>query len=79
MTERHAEQRELEQIDSTIAELQSQVQDTREELGNRHGASAASGDASQLATNAQEQEQLIGVLEDRRGKLRERMGLGAKG
>jgi hypothetical protein len=79
MTERHAEQRELDQIESTIGELQRQVQNTREELGNQKGASAGRGDVGQLVTNVKEQEELIGVLEDRRGKLRERMGLGAQG
>ena len=77
MTERHAEQRELDQVESTIAELRSQVQQTRDELGE--GGPTDPGDVSQLVTSAVEQEQLIGVLEDRRGKLRERMGLGARG
>ncbi len=55
MTERHAEQRELEQIESTVTELCSQVQKSREVLGNREGASADRGDVIQLVTSAEEQ------------------------
>jgi hypothetical protein len=79
MTGRHAEQRELEQVESTIAELRSQAQKTRDELGNRDGGSADPGDVGRLAATAEEQEEQIGVLGDRRGKLRERLGLGAGG
>ncbi|GAA1643292.1 hypothetical protein GCM10009679_55410 [Saccharothrix algeriensis] len=71
-------ERELQQVDSMIAELRSQAQQIREEVGNREDGPGDPGDTSLLISSAEEQEALIAVLEDRRGKLRERLGLGAE-
>ncbi len=71
-------ERELQQVDSMIAELRSQAQQIRTEVGNREDGPSDPGDVSLLIRSAEEQEALIAVLEDRRGKLRERLGLGAE-
>ncbi|MFC7762037.1 hypothetical protein ACFQY4_31295 [Catellatospora bangladeshensis] len=78
MSGEHAMERELQQVDSMIAELRSQAQQIREEVGNREDGPGDPGDTSLLISSAEEQEALIAVLEDRRGKLRERLGLGAE-
>ncbi|BCJ74245.1 hypothetical protein CS0771_37890 [Catellatospora sp. IY07-71] len=69
---------ELQQVDSMIAELRSQAQQIRDEVGNREDGPGDPGDTSLLISSAEEQEALIAVLEDRRGKLRERLGRGAE-
>lgn len=77
MSGEHALERELQQVDSMIAELRSQAEQIREEVGNREDGPGDPGDTSQLIRSAEEQEALLAELEDRRGKLRERLGLGA--
>ncbi|MFC7247342.1 hypothetical protein ACFQO7_33130 [Catellatospora aurea] len=79
MTDEHAMQRELEQVDAMIAELRSQAEQIRQEVGNREDGPGDPGDTTLLISSAEEQEALVAVLEDRRGKLRERLGLGTEG
>ncbi|GAA2388858.1 hypothetical protein Cme02nite_71570 [Catellatospora methionotrophica] len=71
--------RELEQVDAMIAELRGQARQIREEVGNREDGPVDPGDTALLISSAEEQEALIEVLEDRRGKLRERLGMGTQG
>ncbi|WP_212842223.1 hypothetical protein [Catellatospora sp. IY07-71] len=78
MSGEHAMEWELQQVDSMIAELRSQAQQIRDEVGNREDGPGDPGDTSLLISSAEEQEALIAVLEDRRGKLRERLGRGAE-
>jgi hypothetical protein len=78
MTDEHAMQRELDQVDAMIAELRGQAEKIRAEVGNREDGPADPGDVSLLISSAEEQEALVAVLEDRRGKLRERLGLGTE-
>ncbi|MEV0460755.1 hypothetical protein [Catellatospora methionotrophica] len=79
MGDGNAMRRELEQVDAMIAELRGQARQIREEVGNREDGPVDPGDTALLISSAEEQEALIEVLEDRRGKLRERLGMGTQG
>ncbi|WP_166384232.1 hypothetical protein [Catellatospora methionotrophica] len=79
MGDENAMRRELEQVDAMIAELRGQARQIREEVGNREDGPVDPGDTALLISSAEEQEALIEVLEDRRGKLRERLGMGTQG
>jgi hypothetical protein len=74
MTDENAMRRELEQVDAMIAELRSQAEQIRQEVGEKEDGPGDPGDTALLISSAEEQEALVAVLEDRRGKLRERLG-----
>lgn len=67
--------RELEELDTTIAELRLVVADIRRKLGHREDAPYDVADRALLVSEAAEQEAIIAVLQARRNALVDRLKL----
>ena len=64
---------ELRDIDEELASLRAQVHDLRAKVGERDTGPMDLEENAQAITSVEEQEALIEVLEDRRGRLLRRL------
>jgi hypothetical protein len=68
---------ELESLERTIAETRQMAAAVRAEVGSRSDGPGDPEDVTALLTEAEEQEAFAAVLEERRDRLRQRLGLDA--
>ncbi|MBV1850158.1 hypothetical protein QEZ54_18580 [Catellatospora sp. KI3] len=64
---------ELAEVERLIADLRRSAEGIHEEIGNRDDGPGDPGDVSELFAETQEQEALLGELEQRRDDLRHRL------
>jgi hypothetical protein len=66
---------ELKQLEELIARTRSSAAGVHEEIGSQEEGTLDSGEISELFSETQEQEALLGELELRRDQLRRRLGM----
>jgi hypothetical protein len=67
--------RELEQVEDLIARTRGSAAGIHEEIGGQEEGALDSAEISELFSETQEQEALLGELEIRRDELRRRLGM----
>jgi small-conductance mechanosensitive channel len=75
MSDEDALRQELRDLDEQIAELRRSVEDIRRRIGQEWDAPADEVDVATALTGAEEQEAFLRALEERRERLRERLGV----
>jgi predicted nucleic acid-binding Zn-ribbon protein len=75
MSDEDALRQELEDLDDEIAELRRTVADARQRIGQEWDAPADEVDVATALSRVEEQEAFLRVLEDRRERLRARLGV----
>lgn len=71
--------KELKQVEELIARTRGSAAGIHEEIGGQEEGTLDSAEVSELFSETQEQEALLGELELRRDELRRRLGIGDAG